>query len=163
VQAFPPPPAQHSSPRLPHAAHVPAVHRAPDAVQVIGAPPPMPPSGAAPPQQGWLTAPQVAPLAVLHDPLLHVPVVPLPVQVAPLAMHMPPTQQPPLLQLFAAQQACPAAPQLVPTGVVGSPVPLPPLQPAAPNRNTAAAAAARAAKTRPPVCRDLDRVVIGAS
>jgi hypothetical protein len=95
VQAFAPPPAQHSSPRAPHALHIPAVHRAPDAVQVIG-PPPMPPSGAAPPQQAWLTAPQAVPLAVWHDPLLHVPLVPLPVQAAPLAVHIPPTQQPPL-------------------------------------------------------------------
>jgi hypothetical protein len=146
-----PPPAQHSSPRAPQAAHIPAVQRAPDAVQVIGPPPPMPPSGAAPPQQAWLTAPHAVPDAVWHDPLLQVPLVPLPVQAAPLAVHMPPTQQPPLWQLFAAQQAWPAAPQLVPTGVVGRVTPLPPPQPAAPNRNAAATAPANAAHSRPPL------------
>jgi hypothetical protein len=33
------------------------------------------------------------------------PAVPLPAQVAPAAMQSPPTQQPPLLHVFAAQQA----------------------------------------------------------
>ena len=35
---------------------------------------------------------------------MHMPDVPLPVQVVPAPMQLPPTQQPPLLHVFAAQQ-----------------------------------------------------------
>jgi hypothetical protein len=51
-----------------------------------------------------------------HDPFEQVPLVPSPMQVDPLPRHIPATQQPPDWQLFAAQQACPAAPQLCPPG-----------------------------------------------
>jgi hypothetical protein len=53
---------------------------------------------------------------LLHDPFEQVPLVPAPMQVIPLPTHVPETQQPPDWQLFAAQQACPAAPQLCPPG-----------------------------------------------
>jgi hypothetical protein len=94
---FAPPPVQQASPALPHVSQVPMLQRAPDAVQV----PPMPASLV--PQQGCVAAPQrVVPF--WHEPLMHMPEVPLPVQVAPPAMQFPPTQQPPLLHVFAAQQ-----------------------------------------------------------
>ena len=56
------------------------------------------------------------PAASWHEPLLQVPVTPLPppVQLAPLAWHMFPTQQPPALHEFAAQQRCPSPPQVAP-------------------------------------------------
>jgi hypothetical protein len=43
---------------------------------------------------------------------MHIPAVPPPMQVAPAAMHMLPTQQPPPLQVLIAQQAWPGAPQV---------------------------------------------------
>src|SRR5262245_11731024 len=100
---------------------VPPEQRAPDAVQVMKPkpPPPPPPSTAAPPQQVSPTAPQAAPLAFLHDPFEQVPVVPSPMQVEPLAMHIPATQQPPDWQVLAAQHPRPGAPQLL--------LPLPPV------------------------------------
>jgi len=53
------------------------------------------------------------PPLVWHDPFEQVPLVPAPVQVDPLPIHLPATQHPPPWQLFAAQQALPAVPQLV--------------------------------------------------
>jgi hypothetical protein len=41
----------------------------------------------------------------LQEPFEQVPLVPAPVQAEPLATHIPPMQQPPDWQLFAAQQA----------------------------------------------------------
>jgi hypothetical protein len=108
-QAVSPPPAQQVSPRLPQLTQLPPEQRAPEAVQVIGPPPPKPPPAppapVPPPQQVWPTAPHVAPAVVLHEPLEQVPLVPEPMQVDPLATHVPPMQQPPDWQLLAAQQA----------------------------------------------------------
>lgn len=113
-QAVSPPPAQQVSPRLPQLTQLPPEQRAPEAVQVIAPPPNPPPAPPAPepPQQVCPTAPQVTPVLVLHDPFEQVPLVPEPMHVEPLPMHVPPMQQPPDWQLFAAQQACPAVPQL---------------------------------------------------
>jgi hypothetical protein len=75
---------------------------APAPVHVGLVPPP-------PPQQVSPTAPQgvVPPLPSgrAQDPFMHMPIVPLPVQVAPAATHMAPMQQPPPSQVLAAQQA----------------------------------------------------------
>ena len=91
------PPEQQACPLAPQATHMPVVQRALEAVQVVGAPPPpdrppapAPPSPPAPagatvPQQIWPTAPHVVPVPSWHDPLLQVPVVPLPVHADPLA------------------------------------------------------------------------------
>jgi hypothetical protein len=99
VHEFAPPPAvQHGWPAEPHASQVPIAQRAPGAVQV----PPTPASLV--PQHACVAAPQSA-VPFWHEPLMHMPEVPPPVQVAPPAMHMLPTQQPPLLQVLAAQQA----------------------------------------------------------
>ena len=99
VHEFAPPPAvQHGWPVEPHASQVPIAQRAPGAVQV----PPTPASLV--PQHACVAAPQSA-VPFWHEPLMHMPEVPPPVQVAPPAMHMLPTQQPPLLQVLAAQQA----------------------------------------------------------
>ena len=59
--------------------------------------------------------PPQAALPVPHAPFMHMPR--LPPQVAPLARHMAPTQQPPALHVLAAQQAWPVPPQ------AGAPVP----------------------------------------
>ena len=77
------------------------------------------------PQQAWVAAPHGV-LPLWQEPPVHVPLVLLPVQVIPEARHCPPIQQPPLLQLFAAQQAWPLPPQ-----VVAAP-PAPPFEPAPP-------------------------------
>jgi hypothetical protein len=46
------------------------------------------------------------PIAFWHDPLLQVPAAPTPpMQAVPAARQTPPTQHPPPLQVFAAQQA----------------------------------------------------------
>jgi hypothetical protein len=49
---------------------------------------------------------------------MQVPAVPPPMHSDPLAVHIPPVQQPPDAQVFAAQHICPAAPQ--------APFPFPP-------------------------------------
>jgi hypothetical protein len=99
VHAFAPvPPPQQAWPVPPHASQVPIAHRAPLAVQV----PPLPASGK--PQQACVTAPQSV-VPFWHEPFMHMPEVPPPVQVAPPAMQFPATQQPPLLQVLAAQHA----------------------------------------------------------
>jgi hypothetical protein len=121
-------PPQHSWPDAPHAAHVPIAQVAPEAVQVvpaIGGPPS--PAPAPPPQHACPTAPQLAPAAFWHEPLLHVPAVPLPpMQAEPLPRHCPATQQPPALHAFAAQHGCPAAPHARPPGpTVAAPLPPP--------------------------------------
>src|SRR6188768_1670631 len=101
--AIGPPPVQHAWPVPPHATHIIVEHCAPEAVQV--APPPVP-------QQAWPTAPHaIAP--VPHEPLLHVPAVPPPMHIEPAAVHSPPMQQPPLLQVLAAQHACPGPPHVL--------------------------------------------------
>src|SRR3569833_534496 len=120
---------QLTCPLAPHASHIPLALRVAEAVHVIcekpppgnPVPPPAPPAPVPPPapvapQQIWPTAPQVVPVPSWHEPLLQVPVTPLPapVQVEPLAWHMFPTQQPPSLQLFEAQQRCPSPPQVAP-------------------------------------------------
>jgi hypothetical protein len=67
--------------------------------------------------------------------LVHIPVVPPPVQVAPLATHIPPVQQPPLSQVLAGQQAWPVPPQLAPVAPPALAVvvpPVPPLRPPVP-------------------------------
>jgi hypothetical protein len=99
VQVFAAPPPQHAWPVPPQATHIMLEHVAPGPVQVM--PPPVP-------QQLWVSAPQVP-----HEPFMHMPDVPPPVQVDPAAMQVPPTQQPPLLQVFAAQQSWPGPPQAV--------------------------------------------------
>jgi hypothetical protein len=131
-QALVPKPVQHAPPFDPHAVHIDVavppsvvagvvVQRVPEAVQV---PPPTPP-----PQQGSPTAPQFAPAIVWHDPFVHMPLVPPPMQVAPLAMHIPPVQQPPPVQVLAGQQAWPVPPQLAPAAppapATAPPAPLP--------------------------------------
>jgi hypothetical protein len=155
-----PPPPQHSAPRLPHATHIAPAQRAPDPVQVMTPPPippPLPPAPPAPPpstageppQQVWPTAPHTAPLAVMHDPFEQVPAVPAPMHADPLATHMPPTQQPPDWQVFAAQHARPGAPQL--GAPMPPPVPGPPpsvLPPLLPHDATATASVAISAPTR---------------
>jgi len=88
-------PLQHGWPVLPHATHIMAEHCAPAPVHVMPVPVP---------QQAWPTAPHAMP-PIWHEPFVHMPEVPLPAQVAPAAMQSPPTQQPPLLHVFAAQQA----------------------------------------------------------
>ena len=50
--------------------------------------------------------------------------VPPPVQVDPLAWHMLPTQQPPALQLLAAQQRWPSPPQVAPVDPPAPPLPV---------------------------------------
>jgi hypothetical protein len=98
-QAMAPAPPQQAWPMVPHAVHMaaapiaPAVQRAPAPVQV-----PTPP----PAQQGSPTEPQAMPM-FWHEPFVHMPR--LPPQVAPLARHIPPAQQPPASQVLAAQQA----------------------------------------------------------
>jgi hypothetical protein len=92
----PPPPAQQAWLAPPQATHMLLVQRAPGAVQK--APPKLPP------QHCCMTAPQGMPMR-WHDPFMHMPVVPPPMQAVPLARHWPPMQQPPLLQVLAAQQA----------------------------------------------------------
>ena len=73
---------------------MPPVQRVPAAVHVVGMPPPRPaapdspppPAGVKLPQQISLTAPHLVPLPSAQDPLLQVPVVPLPpMQAEPLA------------------------------------------------------------------------------
>jgi hypothetical protein len=83
-------PEQHAWPLAPHATHMLIMQRALEAVHVVGpppppdrppapAPPPPPaPAGATVPQQICPTAPHVVPVPSWHDPLLQVPVVPLP-------------------------------------------------------------------------------------
>lgn len=114
AQAVSPPPAQQASPRLPQLVQLPPEQSAPEAVHVMEPPPPKPPPAplAPPPQHVCPTAPQATPAVFRHDPFEQVPLVPALMQVDPLPTHIPATQQPPDWQLFAAQQACPAAPQL---------------------------------------------------
>jgi hypothetical protein len=80
----------------------PTMQPAPAPVHVGLAPPP-------PPQQGSPTAPQAMvpplPFGRSQDPFMHMPCVPLPVQVAPAATHIAPMQQPPPSHVLAAQQA----------------------------------------------------------
>jgi len=136
-QAFAPPPRQQAPPFVPHAVHIDVaappstaaavvVHLVPEAVQV---PPPRPP-----PQQAWSSAPQLTPPSVWQEPLLHIPAVPPPMHVAPLATHIPPVQQPPPLQVLAAQQGRPVPPQVAPTAPPTPAVvpPAPPLRPPTP-------------------------------
>jgi hypothetical protein len=112
-QRFAPWPPQHAPPELPQLTHVdgapmaPAWQTAPEAVQVMPPPPP--------PQQGWPTAPHgsVPPSgrSRWHEPPLHVPAVPPPMHSDVAAVHVPPVQQPPEMQVLAAQHICPGAPQ----------------------------------------------------
>jgi len=126
------------------------VHSVPEAVHVVNVTcaPPRPPAPVAPPQHVWLKPPQAAPVMVWHDPLLQVPVVPAPVQAAPLARHVPPTQHPSALHAFAAQQTCPDPPQatVVPPGP-SLVVVLPPQAP--PRVNNAAKQAINSNRSRP--------------
>jgi hypothetical protein len=121
--------AQHCMPLAPQAVHIaapppmPAVQRAPGAVQVPM--PPIPP----PPQHAWPTAPQGAPASPTQEPFMHMPAVPA--QFAPLARHVAPEQQPPLLQELPAQQAWPVPPQFA-AAPPAPPAPAPPVLPAAP-------------------------------
>jgi hypothetical protein len=125
-QLFP----QQACPLAPQASHMPLAQRLPEAVQDMlenppppGAPaPPAPPAPLAP-QQLCPTAPQAVPLASWHDPLVHIPVMllPPPVQADPFARQVFRTQQPPPLQLFAAQQGCPSPPQVGPLAPPGPP------------------------------------------
>src|SRR4051794_3039661 len=89
-------------------------------------------------------APHAA-LPVPHVPLVHMPR--LPPQVAPVAWHMPVTQQPPALQVLAAQQGWPVPPQAAP--VPAAPVPAAPV-PAAPPSVPAPAAPVPAAPVPAP-------------
>jgi len=127
---------QQACPLPPHAAHIPPLQRLDDAVHVIVAPAPgnpvpppapLPPPAPVAPQQIWPTAPHAVPVPSWHEPLLQVPVTPVPppVHVEPLAWHMLPTQQPPSLQLFAAQQRWPSPPQVAPVAppALAPPVP----------------------------------------
>jgi hypothetical protein len=66
LQALPAPPVQQAAPAVPHATHLPAVQRAPEAVQVM--PPPPPPVV----QQSWPIAPQAVPPGA-HEPFVHMP------------------------------------------------------------------------------------------
>jgi hypothetical protein len=84
---------QQGSPRLPQTAQTLLMHVVPPAVQ----PPFM--------QHGCPWPPQVPQLPFMQVPPLHA---------IPAATHMLATQHPPLLQVLAAQQTCPAAPQLLP-------------------------------------------------
>ncbi len=113
------PAPQHSAPDAPHATQLPFVHCDPEAVQnCAGAP--KPPS-APPPQQAWPIPPQGEP-ADIHELVLdeQVPLTPFAVQASPAPTHIlvagPAAsvvmgmQQPPLLQVLAAQQAWPGFP-----------------------------------------------------
>ena len=125
VQALAPPPnppPQHSAPSVPQATHIPIAQRACDAVHI---PPP-------PPQQGCPIAPHAVP-ALLHDPFMHIPSAPPP-QVVPLAWQVLATQQPPPLQVLAAQHAWPSPPHAgapAPPAPFAPPVPFVPADPVA--------------------------------
>jgi hypothetical protein len=133
AQRFAPWPPQHAPPEVPQATHVdgapiaPARQTAPGAVQEVLPPPPAPP-----PQQGSPTAPhRTVPPSVpsrWHDPLEHVPAVPPPMHSDPLAVQVPPVQQPPALQVLAAQQGWLVPPQFAP-GVPPPELPPPPQAP----------------------------------
>ena len=90
LHVFAAPPPQQRWVAAPQGSQVPAPQVMPGAVQI----PPLPP------QQFWFAPPQVP-----HEPFMHVPDVPMPVHVVPEPTQVPPTQQPPLLQVFRAQQA----------------------------------------------------------
>ncbi|HTA18630.1 MAG TPA: hypothetical protein VK989_05025 [Polyangia bacterium] len=117
-------PVQHSPPADPHAAHlasapVPA-QTAPEAVQV------RPAQHASPtPPQGVAVVPQA--------PFMHMPrfrrAAP---HVEPEAEQVPATQQPPLLQVLAAQQAWPVPPHVAPAPAVPVAPAVPGVVPAAP-------------------------------
>jgi hypothetical protein len=111
--------------------HIPAVQRAPLAVQKVTPPPPgaggSPPSGAvagastaaAAPQQIWFNPPHGDPTALVQDPAVQVPEMLAPLQVWPAPTQVltvgPPSvargiQHPPPLQLLPPQQGSLAAP-----------------------------------------------------
>jgi hypothetical protein len=90
LQVFAAPPPQQGWPVPPQVPHTPMAQTTPGAVQV----PPLPP------QQFCVEPPHVP-----HEPFMHIPEVPMPVHVVPAATQSPPMQQPPLLQVFRAQQA----------------------------------------------------------
>src|SRR5262245_1104629 len=108
----PKPPPQQAWPEPPQATHILLVQRAPEAVQKVL--PKLPPPHCCP------MAPQGMPMR-WQEPFMHIP--PPPPHMVPLPWHWPRTQQPPLLQVLAAQQAWPGPPQFAPE---------PPAPPAAP-------------------------------